>query len=340
MKVWALLGAHQGDNNQVLAIAEGLGLEYDCKQLTYNFWRHLRPRLLGSTLLSLSKKSRDDAKSDLPDLTISAGHRSVPVVRALRKRSGGRLRSIHVGYPRISPGHFDLVVSTPEYPIADHPNLLRIPFAITRGPDREARDDPFWSGFPSPRTLIVVGGPTLYWRLDPPEILKTIDRSLACAASSGGSVLVVGSPRTPESLLRQIEAPLRKARVPATLVPAQGPPSYGALLAMADSIFVTADSVAMVSDAIATRKPISLVSVRPTSAGRAFMNVMDWVRPGRRVHPRDLRFFWRELEENRLVGPDCKPRQKSELDIPALVAARVNHILAAGTKVGAGRNHS
>lgn len=328
-RIWALLGARHGDNNQVLALAERLGLEFECKRLTFNHWRHLGPRALGSTFLSLTKESRKLGTDGVPDLTISAGHRSVPVVQSLRAKSGRRLRSIHVGYPRISPGKFDLVVATPEYPMADHLNLLRIPFALTRATTREAPDEAFWSSHPSPRNLIVLGGPTLYWRLDPAEVSKAIDQALVRAAAEGGAVLVVGSPRTPEAMLIQAQAQIETACVPAALVPVQGPPSYPELLTMADSICVTADSVAMISDAIAAGKPVSLVPVKPTSVGRVFITLMAWIRPGRRLYPRDLRFFWAELEENRLIGPDCHFRRRSAPDPAAMVAARVSPILAA-----------
>jgi len=43
MRVWAILGARQGDNNQVLALAETLGVPFEIKQLDYNRWRHLGP---------------------------------------------------------------------------------------------------------------------------------------------------------------------------------------------------------------------------------------------------------------------------------------------------------
>ena len=33
------------------------------------------------------------------------------------------MRAVHLGYPRISPKHFDLVVPTPEYPVPDAPGL-------------------------------------------------------------------------------------------------------------------------------------------------------------------------------------------------------------------------
>src|SRR4051794_38870532 len=79
IRVWALLGPHRGDNNQVLALAEALGLPFDEKWLSYNQLRRLQPKLLGATLKSVSAGARGQLEGDPPDLTISTGHRSVPV---------------------------------------------------------------------------------------------------------------------------------------------------------------------------------------------------------------------------------------------------------------------
>ena len=42
-RVWALLGPHRGDNNQVLALAEALGLPFEEKTLSYNQLRRVPP---------------------------------------------------------------------------------------------------------------------------------------------------------------------------------------------------------------------------------------------------------------------------------------------------------
>ncbi len=130
LRVWALTGARAGDNNQVIALAQALGLPFETKHIEYNGLRFLGPRLLGRSLMSVARASRRQLlDGPPPDLTISAGHRSVPVTQALRARSSGATHSIHVGFPRVSPSRFDLVMATPQYPIADHPNLLSVPYA-------------------------------------------------------------------------------------------------------------------------------------------------------------------------------------------------------------------
>lgn len=322
MMIWAILGARAGDNSQVLALAEALGMPFTCKRLRYNGWRHLGPNVLGATFRSVARQSRSALLDESPDLTISTGHRSVPVVQELRKRSNGRTRSIHIGYPRISPANFDLVVATEEYPIPVHPNLLRIPFALTRSLEADDPKPRFWSDYPQPRRLLILGGPTLYWALGWRTVQQSLDCLLESAKVDGGSVLVVGSPRTPRRLLVKVQSLIDNAGAPAALIPIGGSPSYATLLVRADSIAVTADSVAMISDAIATAKPVGLVPVRSTAMGKLMMWLMARVRPDRRVHPRDLRFFWRSLREGGLVGSLSEPTCGPIADLNSLVAAR------------------
>jgi mitochondrial fission protein ELM1 len=300
LRIWALTGARAGDNDQVIALAEAIGLPFEIKQLQYNRFRFLGPRLIGRSLLSLTRASREAILgTPPPDLTISAGHRSVAVVQALRHRSGGRTRSIHVGFPRISPGGFDLVIATPQYPIADHPNLLRVPYALTSIATTVASsaDMALLDSLPTPRRLLIVGGPTLFWNLDEASLIKSLEIMVAQAASDGGSVLVTTSPRTPRTVTEAVTEALYSATVPTLLTGPGQVPRYASLLGAADSIRLTADSVSMASDAIWTGKPVALVPIAKSPFGRAVFAMADRLRPGRRVYPQDLRFFWRALSD-------------------------------------------
>jgi len=328
-RVWALLGAHAGDNDQVLAVAETLNAPFETKQLTYNGLRRLGPQLLGRSLASLTSDCRDALLSEPPpDLTISAGHRSVPVVRALEARSGGRMRAIHVGFPRVSPGLFDLVIATPQYPVADHPNVLRVPFALTTEalipPDEPVA--PELSAHPSPRQLLIVGGPTLFWDIDQQAVLAALSSMLHHARDHGGSVLVTTSPRTPPQLSATLADVLAPSPVPTLLAEPGHEPSLAGLLAAADSIRVTADSVAMVSDAIWTGKPLALVPVTKSRSGKLVFALADRIRPGRRVYPRDHRFFWRALRDIG-IGEELAMPHTSAAAVRAAVLQRVRPIL-------------
>ena len=331
LKIWVLLGPHRGDNNQVLALAEGLGLPFETKQLRYNRWRVLQPKLLGASLLSVSRDSRAPVLGDPPDLTISTGHRSVPVVQFIRRRSEGRTRSVHIGFPRLSPDRFDLVVATPEYPIPDDPNVMRIPLALSRTRPTAEADSPGderTAPFDQPRNLLVLGGPTLYWDLRQEDVAYAVSSLLDRATTEGGSVLIVGSPRTPAAALQAVDQQLATSRCPAMLVPMNGPPTYAQLVEAADRMFVTADSVAMVSEAVTSGKPVGLVTIRPTLGGRIYMSLIDQILPGTRTYPRDLRFFWKTLDELQLVGSVQHPAQAVVPNVFAEVVDRVRRLIA------------
>src|SRR6476661_3044947 len=120
------------------------------------------------------------------------------------------MRAIHVGFPRLSPGYFDLVIATPQYPIADHPKLLRQRYALTRiasGSD-ELEENAAIERLPMPRRLLIIGGPTLFWNLDEVSLFRTLEGMIDEAADRGGSVLVTTSPRTPRRMRDSIAAEL------------------------------------------------------------------------------------------------------------------------------------
>lgn len=310
-RIWALLGARPGDNDQIIALAEALGLPFELKQLEYNGLRRLGPRMLGKSLASLTAHSRRLILSEPPpDVTISAGHRSVPVVRALKDRSRGEMRAIHVGFPRVSPDYFDLVIATPQYPISDNPRLLRIPFALTRAAIATADPDAMksLSGLPSPRRLLIVGGPTLFWTLDRSILERTLSTLLDDAREEGGSVLVTTSPRTPAKIFDELAQSLAKSRVPSILAMPNRAPSYASLLARADRIWVTADSVSMVSDAIWSGKDVATVPIAKSLFGRFSFALVDRLRPGRPIYPQDLRFFWNALSRIGVTEVTARPR--------------------------------
>jgi mitochondrial fission protein ELM1 len=328
-RVWALLGAHRGDNNQLLALADALGLPYETRQLSYNDLRRLHPRLLGWTLRSLTPEARASVAGEPPVLCLSIGHRSVPVVRALRHRSRGRMKSVHLGNPRVSPRHFDLVITTPQYPVPDRPNVVRLPIALGRpldsGPPSEAANR-FLAGLPQPRRLLLLGGPTRFWTVAPADVAVAVTLLLRDAAAAGGSLIVLPSPRTPSAVAQAAERALTGVPVPATLAPLEGPPSYSELLGAADSLFVTADSVSMVSEALKTAKPVGLVPIRKTWVGEVWMRLWDGLRPGRPIYPRDLRAFWAELERQRLAGSVEMPGGGAP-DVMAMAVTAVRRLL-------------
>src|SRR5579884_2366642 len=90
--VWVLTGPHKGDNNQVIALAEGLGMPFRTIELEYgrnSYWPALRR---AASLAGLTEESRRDISPPWPSLVLGIGQRSGPVARYIRQQSGGRAK--------------------------------------------------------------------------------------------------------------------------------------------------------------------------------------------------------------------------------------------------------
>jgi hypothetical protein len=202
-----------------------------------------------------------------------------------------------------------------------------LPYALTRAATAKAevRDKRLIEQLPAPHHLLIVGGPTLFWTLDERMLIGTL-RDMQEAAQERGSVLVTTSPRTPPSIHNAIERELAASNTPSLLAVPRIAPAYASLLEAADTIRVTADSVAMTSDAIWTGKPVALVPIRKSALWRMVIGTIGRIRPGQRLYPQDLRFFWRALAEIGVSDRPSLPRTSTS-DEMRRVLARVEPIL-------------
>ncbi len=316
--VWVLLGERTGDNNQLLRLAGELGLPFRPIELRYNALRLIGPRRLGATLASLESKSRAQIKPPWPRLVLGIGNRSVPAALAIRRLSEGKAKLVRLGNPRLNPARFDLVITTPQYPVPDAPTVIRLPFGLSTAPALEATpaEAEWLDALPRPHRLFLVGGDTFMWTVTPDIVAQAAS---ALRAKPGGSVIAVTSARSGPELCDSVRSALDAH--PHGLL-AEGFPRYPVLLHDADEIAVTADSVAMVSDSIAAQKPVGLVEPRQTAAGRFFYGLE---RLGFDVPVRDIRRFWQSVRSRHLAGTVANPvvaRLRSDPLATAVTAIR------------------
>jgi len=296
-RVWLLLGGRTGDNNQLLRLADELGKPYQAIELRYNKLALLPPRAIGASFASVEADSRRQLQPPWPDLVLGIGNRSVPVALAIRKLSGGKARLVRLGNPRLHPRHFDLVITTNQYAVPDSPNVLRLPVGISTAaplePTSEERD--WLDKLPRPHRLLLIGGATFMWRLTPDRVAAAV---ATLRGKGGGSIIAVSSGRSSKAVLDRTASALSGGDH--GLVFGRFP-RYPVLLQDADEIYVTADSVAMISDAVTTGKPVGLVTPEQTVTGRLFYGL------GIRVPVRDIRCFWTHVEAQGLAGSVEKP---------------------------------
>lgn len=294
--VWVLLGRRTGDNNQLLRLSDELRLPFCAIQLHYNPLHLVPPRILGTSFASLSNESTRKIRPPWPELVLGIGHRSVPVALAIRKLSSGKSKVVRLGNPRLHPANFDLVITTAQYSVADAPNVVRLPIGISTapklGPTEEERAS--LGRLPRPLRLLLIGGDSFMWSLSP----GAVARAATEIVRKGGSLVVVRSPRSSRNVIAAVEA--------ATGTPAAYDfPRYAVLLAEADEIYVTGDSVSMISDSIATGKPVGIIRPTKTASGRACYALSQAL--GRPVPIRDIGHFIDLVLDQRLAGSIEQP---------------------------------
>jgi mitochondrial fission protein ELM1 len=314
-RIWVLLGPHRGDNNQVIALADALGTPYEYKQLEYNILRRLGPRLLGSSLVSLRQSSRALLKEPWPDLVIGIGQRSVPVARWIRRQNNGKTRLVRIGYPKVDTRLFDLIITSPQYPVPPADNVVTLPVVMSPyQAQSKARAASDWlDRRPRPHLLLAIGGRTKFWRLIPEDVARAAQRIADRARRLGGTLITVTSPRTEPEVAATVRSAL-EGKPNVELVDDRGVP-FGALLSDADQLFVTADSVSMLSEAIQTGKPVGVVPIDLSPFGRRQLGAQ----PRRNGKRRDLRRLWSKLEAEGLVGTVDQPRL-GKVDNPIRIA--------------------
>src|SRR5690606_38622032 len=109
---------------------------------------------------------------------------------------------------------------------------------------------------PRPRTAVLLGGDSAHARFDLAGFEALAADLDAALARDGGSVLATASRRTPAPVRDALHARYGHGGGLAWRGEGDGPNPYPGLLAWADRIVCSADSVNMVSEACATRAPV------------------------------------------------------------------------------------
>jgi mitochondrial fission protein ELM1 len=299
----------------LLALGEALGVPFETRTLYYSWQARLRMKLSHIGIAHLTRDSRQWLQPPWPDLVIGIGRRSVPVARWIQRKSGGLTRIVRLGHPRAPSGLFDLVITTPQYPVAAADNVITLPLAMNRfvrPPAPRAEEQTWLDARPRPHLLLSLGGTAPMWRLDMTALREAAVTLQGRAESEGGSLIIVGSPRTPPEAWDAVrEAAPQGACVDREI-------RYAVLLGDADAHFVTADSVSMISEAVMTGKPVGLIPVKRNLRGRIRLGADP---DANRL--RDPRRFWRHVEALGLAGTVDAPRNG---DIPDPVAIAVSAI--------------
>ncbi|TAA10200.1 nucleoside-diphosphate sugar epimerase [Pseudoxanthomonas winnipegensis] len=255
-RTWTLTDGHAGNVRQTEALARALRLPAQAWTLRPRApWKTLAPRWLPGADQAFGPDFAQ-ALAAPPQLAIGCGRQAALATRLLRARGA---QAVQILDPRLAPRHWDLVIA-PEHDGLRAANVLTLLGSLHPVDDAwlaQARADfPSLGALPGPRTALLVGGPSAHARLEA-EDLATITAALdAALRAHGGTVMATVSRRTPPALVETLRRHYAGTPHLVWTGAQDGPNPYPGLLAFADRIVCTADSVNMLSEACATSAPV------------------------------------------------------------------------------------
>lgn len=254
---WIVTEGAAGMENQCLGLAERLDLPVRTIRVAVRApWRWLAPRFFGSPFGHL-KPASDHLAPPWPRLLIGCGRQSVPFSLAVKRASHGRTMTVQCQNPRVSARYFDLVIP-PEHDGISGPNIFPIigsPNRITSSELASARNQfaSLFSGERNPRVAVLIGGASRGHGVFGAKEARTLAAALRALAAKA-SLMVTTSRRTEPAASAILQAEL--ANSSGYFWDGSEPNPYFGMLAWADAIIVTSDSVNMACEAGATGKPV------------------------------------------------------------------------------------
>ncbi len=257
---------------QALGLAEAAGLDAEIRNLVPRPpWDRFSPSLWPNPRRAVEG---DAIVEPLPGILIGCGGAGARVVAALRRPG---VKVVAVQHPRMALDKFDLVMAARHDGITG-PNVVVTRTALHRVTlARLAAEKLLWAprlaAQKRPLVAVLLGGSNGRYRFEAPLALELAVQLGAMMKRDGAGLVVTPSRRTAPDVVRILRDVLEPQG--AWVWDGEGENPYFGMLACADAIIATADSVSMVSEAVATSAPVFLVRL-PGKSKRigAFMDAL------------------------------------------------------------------
>ncbi len=256
LSVWVLNSRKLGHSSQANALAEMLGCPYDKKVVPQGFISQI------PVLLHLGFGHVGPCRPPWPDVVVACGWWSCHVARWIKARSGGRTRLLLAG--RKSRGVkscIDIVVCCEHFHLPAHRRRIEtlLPVHPLTDHDLDAarqRGEQLFNGAAKPRVALLVGGDSQQHSFSAEDAAAMGRKVLEQVKQLGGSLFAVTSRRTSnEAALALGEVLKGEAQLYVWSQGCKDNP-YLEYLAAADILVVSGESESMLTDALATAKPV------------------------------------------------------------------------------------
>jgi mitochondrial fission protein ELM1 len=266
----AMLRDGQGDGGPTWTIEE--------KQLAFRGpkFAHLAP----AASWLLDRKGSDSLAPPWPDAIVAAEASTASVAKAVKARAGDRTKVIVVGRPAGEITTFDLILTTAQYGLPAAPNVVTLPLPLATSPMASAEEHRIllerMAGKPRPWIAVLIGGSVPPDGLDRKSIAQIAEAARSKAQESGGSYIVLTSPRTGTACDDVVKELMSDADMLQLWSEATAPNLYRAVVGQADFFIVTSDSVSMTVEALNSGKPVSIFMLPQESPmGRRIVSALN-----------------------------------------------------------------
>lgn len=302
--VWALTDGHAGNVRQALALARGLaagwptdtrlgsdsdsGSESDpdsgsssgtrsgpVREVVLDAqapWKWCAPRRIPASERAFGPAFANDLRTP-PKLAVGCGRQAALATRLLRERGA---QVVQILDPRLPTPLWDWVVA-PAHDRLSGDNVIQVQGSLNEIDDAwlaEARAAfPALGALAGPRTAVLIGGPSAHMQFD----VAALDGLCAQLDTLGveGALMISTSRRTPLPVRERLRQRYAQRAARLWIDESDGENPYAGMLAWADRIVCTPDSVNMLSEACATRAPVYVFEPQRLSGRpRAFVDAL------------------------------------------------------------------
>ncbi len=266
-KIWVLADNRVGNVNQAIALAEKINFGYQLKPIEYNFWSNLPNFLLISNPIHVKNELLQSWKmTGLPNLIISSGRRTASLASYLKHKYDNKIKIVQIMHPNLSFKQFDFIILPQHDKLSqeelNNSNILRITGALNNVQAKiQAEGIKLRKNYPNLKQFIsvIIGGSSKNYHFINKNAyeLATILSNLTKKVAGCYNLFISFSRRTPNSAKQIIKNNISSSDIiydPTNEATESN--FYFGMLAEADYIISTADSISMCSEASSTGKPL------------------------------------------------------------------------------------
>jgi mitochondrial fission protein ELM1 len=252
-----------GLRSQAIGLAEAAGMEVDMRTLEFlPPWDKVSPRLWPGIGWAVKGAA---LAPPLPQVLLGCGGAGARVAAGLRAPG---VKAVAIQHPRMNLNKFDLVMAARHDGITGG-NVIVTRTALHRVTQPRLAAEllkwaPVFAKYQRPLLAVLLGGSNGRYRFEPAQGRELAERLAGLMREKKIGVVITPSRRTGPQIVQILRETLEP--LGAWIWDGAGENPYFGMLACADAILCTADSVSMVSEAVATSAPVFLLRLPGKSA--------------------------------------------------------------------------